>query len=183
MVAKLSVPLPGLVPVPGSHFQDCPGDSALETDRVPDRGLDWNFNQTVPLPAGRPGPGLPGLTPEQEANMAIPVNAVLLRLLNAPVPDPVPGLPVGRRLSRCSHHWREVIDDPWTNSIVQDRFRIPLKAPPPLVFSPSVTRSEPVGEKADAVLREVTALVSKGAIKPLEIPVPCPGFYSYVFLV
>ena len=140
-------------------------------------GMGLAFTQILPRTDG------PNPAREAMAEFSENIKQVPSQLLSAPVPDPVPGLPVGWRLRSVAHHWREIFDDPWTISVVQHGFRIPLKASPPLVLEPLCTRSEPKAEKTDAVLWEVSALVSKGAVIRLENPVPCPGFYSHMFLV
>ena len=91
---------------------------------------------------------------------------------------PCPDIPVGGRLAHFVEQWRELTNNKWVLSIVQDCFRIPFKSTPPLSSVPiSLSQSSTL-----LLEQEITDLLQKRAVERVQDPgTPC--FYSRLFPV
>ena len=71
----------------------------------------------------------------------------------------------------------------YVRSVVREGYRIDLSDPPPLSPVPIPMRLPYGADQVSALLREVTALLDKGAIEEVNPLSLTPGFYSRIFLV
>ena len=97
--------------------------------------------------------------------------------VQAPLPLPLPNIPVGGRLAHFAQNWAKITDDKWVLSLVRKGYRIPFLERPILSPNP-VFFQQPLSQQLE---EEVASLFSKGAVE--EIIPECPGYYSRVFLV
>ena len=97
--------------------------------------------------------------------------------VHAPLPLPLPNIPVGGRLAHFAQNWAEITDDKWVLSVVRKGYRNPFLKHPILLPDP-VFFQQPLSQQLE---EEVASLLSKGAVE--EIIPECPGFYSRIFLV
>ena len=97
--------------------------------------------------------------------------------VQAPLPLPLPNIPVGGGLAHFAQNWAKITDDKWVLSVVRKGYRIPLLKHPILSPDP-VFFQQPLSQQLE---EEVASLLSKGAVE--EIIPECPGYYSRIFLV
>ena len=97
--------------------------------------------------------------------------------VQAPLPLPIPNIPVGGRLAHFAQNWAKITDDKWVLSLVRKGYRIPFLERPILSPDP-VFFQQPLSQHLE---EEVASLLSKGAVE--EIILECPGYYSRIFLV
>ena len=97
--------------------------------------------------------------------------------VQAPLPLPLPNIPVGGRLDHFAQDWAKITDDKWVLSVIRDGYRIPFLERPILSPDP-VFFQQPLSQHLE---EEVASLISKGAVE--EIILECPGHYSRIFLV
>ena len=97
--------------------------------------------------------------------------------VQAPLPLPLPNVPVGGRLAHFAQNWAKITDDKWVLSLVRKGYRIPFLKEPILSPDP-VFFQQPLSQQLE---EEVASLLSKGAVE--EIIPECPGYYSRIFLI
>ena len=97
--------------------------------------------------------------------------------VQAPLPLPLPNIPVGGRLAHFAQNWAKITDDKWVLSLVSNGYRIPFLEHPILSPDPFFFQ-QPLSQHLE---KEVASLLSKGAVE--EIIPECPGYYSRIFLV
>ena len=97
--------------------------------------------------------------------------------VQAPLPLPLPNIPVGGRLAHFAQNWAEITDDKWVLSVVRKGYRI-LFLKHPILSADPVFFQQPLSQHLE---EEVASLLSKGAVE--EIIPECPGYYSRIFLV
>ena len=97
--------------------------------------------------------------------------------VQAPLPLPLPNIPVGGRLAHFAQDWAKITDDKWVLSVIRAGYRIPFLERPILSPDP-VFFQQPLSQHLE---EEVASLLSKGAVE--EIIPECPGHYSRIFLV
>ena len=97
--------------------------------------------------------------------------------VQAPLPLPLPNIPVGGRLAHFAQNWAKITDDKWVLSLVRKGYRIPFLEGPILSPNP-IFFQQPLSQQLE---EEVASLLSKGAVE--EIIPECPGYYSRIFLV
>ena len=97
--------------------------------------------------------------------------------VQAPLPLPLPNIPVGGRLAHFAQNWAKITDDKWVLSVIRNGYRIPFLERPILSPDP-VFFQLPLSQHLE---EEVASLLSKGAVE--EIIPECPGHYSRIFLV
>ena len=90
---------------------------------------------------------------------------------------------VGARLLHFYREWEQLTTDVYVRSVVREGYRIDLSDPPPLSPVPIPMRLPHGADQVSALLREVTALLGKGAIEEVNPISLTPGFYSRIFLV
>ena len=74
--------------------------------------------------------------------------------------------------------WRELTQNKWVLSIVQDGFRLPFNSTPPLSTVPiSLSQSS-----SPLLQEDITELLQKRAVERVQ-DLGMPGFYSRLFLV
>ena len=97
--------------------------------------------------------------------------------IQAPLPLPLPNIPVGGRLAHFAQNRAKITDDEWVLSLIRKGYRIPFQEHPILSPDP-VLFQQPLSQHLE---EEVASLLSKGAVE--EIIPECPGYYSRIFLV
>ena len=97
--------------------------------------------------------------------------------VQAPLPLPLPNIPVGGRLAHFAQNWAEITDDKWVLSVIRNGYRIPFLERPILSPDP-VFFLQPLSQHLEEA---VASLLSKGAVE--EIIPEFPGHYSRIFLV
>ena len=79
--------------------------------------------------------------------------------------------------------WEQLTTDVYVRSVVREGYRIDLSHPPPLSPVPIPMRLPHGADQVSALLREVTALLDKGAIEEVNRLSLTPDFYSRILLV
>ena len=97
--------------------------------------------------------------------------------IQAPLPLPLPNIPVGERLAHFSQNSAKITDDKWVLSLVRKGYRFPFLERPILSPDP-VFFQQPLSQQME---EKVASLLSKGAVE--EIIPECPVYYSRIFLV
>ena len=96
--------------------------------------------------------------------------------------SPVLEGPVGGRLQRYAHRWKEMGLDPWPTSVVQEGYNLSFWEKPPLSRIPTI-RSGTNCELKNKILQEqFNIMLEKGAIETV-LNKESPAFYSRLFLV
>ena len=90
---------------------------------------------------------------------------------------------VGACLLHFYREWEQLTTNVYVRSVVREGYRIDLSDPPPLSTVPISMRLPHGAHTVSALLREVTALLGKGAIEEVNPLSQTPGFYSRIFLV
>ena len=91
-------------------------------------------------------------------------------------------LPFGGRLQEYWKVWQDLGAEKWVVSVLRNGYRIPFKGqPPPLTTHPKLYQTY-IGNvvKAAAMEEEISKLLAKGAVEPVDMATP--GFYSLLFL-
>ncbi len=92
-------------------------------------------------------------------------------------------LQVGARLLHFYRQWEQLTTDVYIRPVVREPYRIDLSDPPPLSPVPIPMRLPHDADQLSSLVREVTALLDKGAIEEVNPLSLTPGFYSRIFLV